>query len=228
MEKVCLPKNIGLIMDGNGRWAMSRTDNRLAGHAAGIKNMISLVEHAFARGVENIVCYGLSTENLLRPKNEVDHIYDLVIGIYDYFISVFNKIGACVKYVGNLSALPKEVQASLKRSEDALDKFSGNGKTLYVAIAYGGRFDIISAVNAAVEKGEQVTEEQFMSMLSVPIEPDLIIRTGGEQRLSNFLLYQASYSELYFSDKMFPDFGNDDLDKALEWFASRKRNYGTV
>lgn len=228
MKEDCTPKSVGLIMDGNGRWALDRNDNRLAGHTAGMMNMISLVAHAFDRGVHNMICYGLSTENMSRPLPEVEHIFELVVGIYDYFISTFKKIGACVKYVGNLTALPQKVQLSLKRSEKDLEQFAGNDKTLYVGIAYGSRHEIVSAVNAAVERGERVTEESFMSSLSVPIVPDMIIRTGGERRLSNFLLYQASYSELYFSDKLFPDFTVADFDEALKWYASRNRTYGTV
>ncbi len=223
-----MPENIGLIMDGNGRWAVNRGETRSAGHTAGIVNMITLVVHAFEMGVKNVICYGLSTENLKRPRNEVDHIFELIIKIHDYFITTFNRIGACVKYIGDLASLPTVIQTSLSDSEKELSKFLYNGKTLYVSIAYGGRNEIVNAVNTAVKNGVPVTEEQFMSLLSVPIEPDLIIRTGGERRLSNFLLYQASYSELFFSDKLFPDFNADDLDAALEWYASRRRTYGNL
>lgn len=223
-----VPVSVGLIMDGNGRWAQSRGKDRLEGHTAGIKNMISLVEHAFERGVNNMICYGLSTENLSRPQAEVRHIYELVVGIYDYFIQTFKRIGASVKYVGNLTALPQKVQESLARSEAELEQFNSTNKTLYAGIAYGSRFEIVEAVNAAVERGERVTEESFMNKLSVPVAPDMIIRTGGEKRLSNFLLYQASYSELYFSDKQFPDFTADDFDEAIKWYASRNRKYGNI
>ena len=116
----------------------------------------------------------------------------------------------------------------MKRTEDALKMYKDSGKVLYVAIAYGGRNEIVEAVNKAVEKGKPVTQEEFLSLLSVPVEPDLVIRTGGEKRLSNFLLYQVSYSELYFSDKLFPEFTVEDLAQAFSWYASRKRKYGLV
>lgn len=215
-------------MDGNGRWAKKQNAHRTAGHTKGIYHMISLVLHAFERGVKNVVCYGLSTENLSRPKEEVEHIHQLMLEVFDYFVSAFTKIQACVRYIGKLDELPEVVRASMQRAERALDKFQNTGKTLYVAVAYGSRYEIVSAINEAVERGQRVSEESFLSMLSLPLEPDLIIRTGGEKRLSNFLLYQSSYAELYFSSKLFPEFTAEDLDRALKWYGRRKRRFGRV
>lgn len=223
-----LPKTVGLIMDGNGRWAQQRNSPRTEGHTAGIRKMIELAIHAFHCGVNNVVCYGLSTENLNRPKQEVEHIYKLVIDIFDTFTALFRQERACVKYVGNLNSLPAPVLASINRAEETLKEFENCGRTLYVAIAYGSRSEIVRAVNTAVERGIFVTEQDFLSLLDFPTEPELIIRTGGERRLSNFLLYQASYAELYFSDKLFPDFTKEDFDSALEWFSERKRRHGLI
>lgn len=223
-----LPSHIGLIMDGNGRWAQQRNLSRTEGHTKGIENMIRLLTHAFDRGITTATCFALSTENLKREKTELNHILSLIAKVFDYFVSVFSKKQVSISYVGNLDLLPEEIRYHMKRTEDALSIYRASGKILYVAIAYGGRDEIIRAVNTAVKNGKEVTEADFLSMLSVPVEPDLIIRTGGEKRLSNFLLYQGSYAELFFSDKMFPDFTVEDLEEAFSWYGNRKRNYGLV
>lgn len=223
-----VPRSVGLIMDGNGRWAKQHDLSRTDGHTKGIYHMISLVAHMFSRGVKNVICYGLSTENLERPKEEIEHIYQLMIDVFDLFVTTFSEIQASVKYIGKLNALPEFVRSSMLRSEEALRKFASSGKTIYIGVAYGSRHEIIDAINAAIQRGESVTEESFLSSLSMPLEPELIIRTGGEQRLSNFLLYQASYSELYFSPKLFPAFTEEDLDEALAWYQSRQRRFGLI
>jgi len=223
-----VPEHIGIIMDGNGRWAKQHDLSRTVGHTKGIENMMHLLAYAYDRGVKTATCYALSTENLKRDKAELDHILSLIGKVFDYFVSVFSKKQVSISYVGNRDLLPDEITAHMKRTEEALSVYRDSGKILYVAIAYGGRSEIIEAVNNAVRNNKTVTEEEFLSMLSVPVEPDLVIRTGGEKRLSNFLLYQTSYSELYFSDKLFPDFSTDDLDEAFDWYSKRKRNYGLV
>ena len=226
--KESVPKNIGIIMDGNGRWAEERSLARKEGHTRGIINMMTLAAHAFALGAENFVCYSLSTENLKREKDELDHILGLVIKYFDPFIEVCKKHRIAARFVGDLELLPRETRESLARTEAILSEFSDGGRTVYIAIAYGSRNEIISAVNKAVISGTKVTEESFLDSLSFPFELDLIIRTGGERRLSNFFLYQASYAELYFSDKYFPDFSPEDLKEVVEWFSARKRRYGLV
>lgn len=223
-----VPQTVGLIMDGNGRWAKKHRKHRMEGHKKGIYNMISLVAHSFERGVKSIICYGLSTENLARPEKEVEHIYKLMIEVFDLFVTTFSKLQASVKYIGDLGALPQAVRQSMQRSEEALSKFQSSGRVIYIGVAYGSRFEMVNAINTAVKKGEEVTEASFLSMLSMPLEPELIIRTGGEKRLSNFLLYQASYSELYFSKKLFPEFSGRDMDKAFKWFARRNRRFGLI
>ncbi|MBP5091388.1 MAG: di-trans,poly-cis-decaprenylcistransferase [Bacilli bacterium] len=222
------PKTIAVILDGNGRWAEAHGKKRYEGHTAGIFNLIRLMDAAFSMGVENVICYGLSTENLFREKIEVDHIYELMLQVHKSFVETFTKREASVKYVGKIEKLPEPVKLAMQKSEEALKAFEGNGKKMYIGVAYGSRNEIVEAINDLVEKGEKVDEKSFLEHLSVPIEPELLIRTGGEKRLSNFLLYQLSYTELYFSDKLFPDFTPDDLKEAIEWFKRRDRRYGLI
>ena len=215
-------------MDGNGRWAEERGLSRKDGHTRGIVNMIELAVGAFSLGVENFVCYSLSTENLKRDVDELSHILGLVIKHFDNFIEVCKKHKICAKYIGNLELLPESTRDAIARTESILSEFDGKGRTMYIAIAYGSRHEIVSAVNKAVREGKEVDEEKFLSSLMLPMELDLVIRTGGERRLSNFFLYQASYAELSFSDKYFPDFGISELKEALDWFSCRKRTYGLL
>ena len=221
-----LPEGLGLIMDGNGRWAETKGLPRKEGHTAGIVNMIRLSLHAFERGVKNVVCYSLSAENLQRKKEELDHILSLVPTYQETFRRVFREHRVCVRIAGDLELLPEDVRESLKQTEAALSELETSGRTLYIAIAYGSRREIVGAVNRAVALGTSVTEASFLSMLDLPMDLDLIVRTGGEQRLSNFFLYQSSYAELFFSDRYFPDFSEADLDGALAWFSARSRRYG--
>lgn len=222
------PKHVGLIMDGNGRWAEERFLPRTEGHNKGIINMLQLAEYAFELGAQNFVCYSLSTENLNREQNELKHILSLVIKYANQFIELCEKCKIAVKYIGQLQLLPQEIQSSLKQTQKTLSKFEGMGRTIYIAIAYGSRQELVSALNTAIESERKVTEESLLQMLDFPYNFDLIIRTGGEQRLSNFFLYQASYAELYFSNKYFPDFTKEDLSSAFEWYKTRKRRYGRV
>lgn len=223
-----VPKHIGIIMDGNGRWAEAKGLARKEGHTRGIINMMTLAAHAFSLGAQSFVCYSLSTENLKRDKDELDHILGLVIQYFDEFVAVCKQHRIAARFVGNLELLPTETRNSLARTEMLLSEFANEGRTVYIAIAYGSRAEIVDAVNRAVRTGHMVDEESFLQSLSFPLELDLVIRTGGERRLSNFFLYQASYAELYFSDKYFPDFSPEDLKDAVEWFAARKRRYGLL
>ena len=222
------PENIGIIMDGNGRWAQARGLARTAGHTEGMKNLIRLAAHAFERGAKSVTCYSMSTENLHRPADEVQHILGLVSQYAEPFVKAFYEKRVCAKFVGDLSLLPHEVRDSLEQTERTLSVFDGLGRTLYIAIAYGSRAEIVRAVNEAVRAGTPVTEESLLSALGLPMNLDLVIRTGGEQRLSNFFLYQCAYSELYFSDQYFPDFTTKDLDDVLAWYNGRTRRYGLL
>ncbi len=188
--------------------------------------MIGLMEHAFDLGVEYITVYALSTENLKRPAEELEGLFNLFRNHFKEYIGRVCDRGVRLRAIGDLSLLPEDVQKSLRESEAETACYQGKG--INVAVAYGSRDEIVHAVNRAVEAGEKVTEESFARLLytgEVP-DPDLVIRTGKEVRLSNFLLYQSAYAELYFSEKMFPAFSDKELDKAILSFSQRTRRFG--
>ena len=221
-----IPRHIAIIMDGNGRWAKKRFLPRSAGHKYGMERMIGLMEHAFELGVEYITVYALSTENLKRPKEELEGLFNLLRNHFKEYLGRVCARGVRLRAVGNVALLPEDVQKILRESEAETAHYEGKG--INVAVAYGSRDEIVNAVNQAVARGEKVTEESFAKLLytaDVP-DPDLVIRTGKEVRLSNFLLYQSAYAELYFSEKMFPDFSDRELDKAIISFSGRTRRFG--
>ena len=221
-----LPKHIAVIMDGNGRWAQGKLMPRSFGHKEGMRRMIGMLEHAYDVGVEYMTVYALSTENLKRPQDELEGLYNL---IRNHFVVEMRKLcarGVRLRVLGDLSLLPPDVEKLLRQAEEETACFSGRG--LNIALAYSSRSELVRAVNAAIERGEKVTEESLSSLLYThgQPDPDLVIRTGKEMRLSNFLLYQSAYAELYFSEKMFPDFSDKELDKAIAEFSSRTRRFG--
>ncbi len=221
-----LPRHIAVIMDGNGRWAKKRLMPRSYGHRQGMSRMVGLLEHAFDLGIEYVTVYALSTENLKRPKEELDGLFEL---IRKNFLDCMRKIcsrGVRLRILGDIGLLPEDVQRLLKEAEEESSKYEGRG--VNVALGYGSRAEIVRAVNLAVEAGKRVTEESFSSLLYTygQPDPDLVIRTGKEMRLSNYLLYQSAYAELYFSDKMFPEFSDKDLDEAIAEYGRRTRRFG--
>lgn len=223
-----IPRHVAIIMDGNGRWAKKRLMPRSFGHKQGMERMIGLMERAFELGVEYITVYALSTENLKRPQEELEGLFNLFRKHFKEYMARVCARGVRLRAIGDVSLLPDDVQRILRQSETDTAHFEGKG--INVAVAYGSRDEIVHAVNAAVEKGECVTEESFSKLLytgEVP-DPDLIIRTGKEVRLSNFLLYQAAYAELYFSDKMFPEFSDEDLEEAVLEYSRRTRRFGKI
>lgn len=215
-------------MDGNGRWAKKRLMPRSAGHKRGMNRMIALAEHAKSRGIKYLTVYALSTENLARPREELDGLFNLFRKYFNVNVKKLYSENSAVRIIGDLSALPADIAELLRDGE----KNSPDGAqfTLTFAINYGGRAEILNAVNLAVEKGEKLDAAGFKKLLytdGLP-DPDLIIRTGGELRTSNFLTYQSAYAELYFTDALFPDFTETEFDKALESFSSRERRFGKV
>ena len=228
MQQNKTPLHVAIIMDGNGRWAKKRLMPRSLGHSAGMKRMITLAERAKERGVKYFTVYALSSENLARPKEELDGLFNL---IREYFSKNLKRLygnNSAVKIIGDISVLPQDCIKVLKDSEKNSPKDADF--TIIFAINYGSRPEIIRAVNAAVEKGEKVDINSFSSLLytdGIP-DPDLVIRTGGEVRLSNFLLWQAAYAEMYFTDVLFPDFTPKKLDKALDEYALRDRRFGKI
>lgn len=220
------PRHIAIIMDGNGRWAKRRLMPRSFGHRQGMNRMIGLLEHAFDIGIEYVTVYALSTENLKRPQEELDGLFNL---IRKHFADCMNRIcsrGVRLRILGDVSLLPADIRELVKKAEEDSARYLGRG--VNVAIAYGSRAEIVRAANLAVERGEKVTEESFSRLLYTAgqPDPDLVIRTGKEMRLSNYLLYQSAYAELYFSDKMFPEFSDEDLDEAIAEFSRRTRRFG--
>lgn len=227
MDTDKLPLHVGVIMDGNGRWAKKRLLPRKLGHKSGMERMIGLSEHAKKSGVKYLTVYVMSTENLVRrPEDEIEGLFGL---IRKYFTAQAEKLyarGSGIKIIGDISALPEDIVKILTDAENASP--ANPVFTLVFAINYGGRREIINAVNRAVERGEKVTEENFARLLytaEIP-DPDLIIRTGGESRLSNFLTYQSAYAELYFTDVLFPDFSDAEFDRAIAAYAARDRRFG--
>lgn len=222
-----LPRHIGIIMDGNGRWAKLRNKKRSYGHKAGSENVQKIAEHAFSRGVEIVTLYAFSSENWARPKEEVEELMHLLGDYLKKLAAKAVKNGIKINVLGNKARLSAKLN---KIIAEQTAKTSGGTRVLNILIDYGGRGEIVHALQALKESGEAVTEESIRQNLytaGMP-DPDLIIRTGGEIRLSNFLLYQAAYAELYFTDVLWPDFGEAEFDKALENYASRERRYGKI
>ena len=223
-----IPSHVGIIMDVNGRWAKSRLLPRSFGHRQGMERMMGLLNHAFSVGVKTVTVYALSTENLSRPKEELDSLFRLFREYFSKYVQqiIEKKSRLCV--LGDVTVLPEDVQKLTAKA--VRDSAHFTEKCVNVALNYGARDEIIRAVNLAVEKGERVTKESFSSLLYTKgqKDPDLIIRTGNEKRLSNFLLYQAAYSELYFSEKMFPAFSDEDFDEAIKDYKNRTRRFGKV
>ncbi len=227
-ESQLTPRHVGLIMDGNGRWAKKRLMPRGYGHNAGMNRMIGLAERAKERGVRYLTVYTLSTENFSRPKEELEGLYSLFRKYFAENVKKLYKKGAAVKVIGDISVLPQDIQRLLTDGEKNSPRSAEF--TLIFAINYGARAEILRAVRLAQEQKEEIDADGFARLLytdGIP-DPDLIIRTGGEKRLSNFLMYQAAYAELYFSDTLFPDFSDGEFDKALDDFSRRERRFGNV
>lgn len=224
-----IPQHIVLFPDGNRRWAKQKGLVSIDGHKQGYNNLLDFSEWCKNRGVKVLTAFGFSTENWNRTKEEVDYLMNLLEKCLLDNLEKYNKDGVRVRVIGQREKLPQSLQKAAKTVEDAT---KNNSKLfLNLAISYGGRWDILQAVKKIIgeripaEKiGEKLFEE-YLSTAGLPA-PDLIIRAGGEMRLSNFVLWQAAYSELYFSPKLWPDFSEKDLDEALEEFDKRQRRFG--
>ena len=228
MEGSSLPRHVAIIMDGNGRWATARGKKRTYGHKVGSANVDAIVSHAFSRGVYALTLYAFSAENWLRPKEEVGSLMKL---LKSYLVKFAKKLYANnikLKVIGGRKELSEDLVSAICEVEKKSE--NNTGGILNIAINYGGRQEIVNAVNLLVKDGKEVTVDALSGALYTAEsgEPDLIIRTGGEYRLSNFLLFQGAYSELYFTDVLWPDFNETEFDKALEDFSKRKRRFGKV
>ena len=226
-----LPLHVGLIMDGNRRWAKSRLLPVSAGHAEGMKRMIALARKAKELGVRYFTVYALSTENLDRPAEELEKMFELIKKNFLPCVKKLNAVGARLKVMGDLSLFPDDVREAVERGIELSERsVKDEDFTLIMALCYGARKEIVDAANRAVRKNIEVTEAEFSKLLylgDVP-DPDFIIRTGGEVRLSNFLLWQCAYAELYFTDTLFPDFTGARFVKALQAYSSRTRRFGKI
>ncbi|MDU1010014.1 MAG: isoprenyl transferase [Finegoldia magna] len=221
-----LPKHIAIIMDGNGRWATKRNKPRVFGHNEGMKRVVDVVENSLNIGIKYLSLYAFSTENWKRPQKEIDFLMQILIKYIDEQLNKLVTQGVKINILGDISVLPKKV---IQKIEYALDSTKDNDKLiLNIAINYGSRQEILKAVNTAIEKGEILTDDEFSNLLYTRNQPDvdLLIRPGGEKRLSNFLLYQMSYAELYFSDIYWPDFKLESLIDAIYWYQNRDRRFG--
>ncbi len=230
-----LPLHIAIIMDGNGRWAKKRGLPRFAGHRAGIESLRRVVKECIALGIRNLTVYAFSTENWKRPPEEVSLLMGLLVEFIDREIDELDSKGVNIRFIGSKNNLNTQVCRQIEIA--TLKTANNNSLYLQIALNYGGRFEIIEAVKRIAEetKGNVITpqdidEELFSKYLytsGLP-DPDIIIRSSGELRLSNFLLWQSAYSELWFSNVLWPDFSEEDLRHAIYDYQTRNRRYGAV
>ena len=226
-----IPRHVAIVMDGNGRWAKRRFMPRIFGHKHGVDALVRTVQACADRGIEYLTVFAFSSENWKRPNEEVSGLMSLVLVAVSKYLTKLEKEGVRIRIVGDRNAVSERVRSAWQQAENAT---AHNTRiTLSVAFNYGGRWDIVQACRRALALGlrpEELDEarlSQLMAMGHAP-DPDLFIRTGGEVRISNFLLWQVAYSELVFSDCLWPEFGEAQLDAALRDYASRERRFGGV
>ncbi len=226
MTKGRIPQHVAIVMDGNGRWATRRYLPRVAGHKKGLDALRACVRHCGERGVQVLTVFAFSSENWNRPAEEVSGLMELLAMALGREVPQLKAEGVRLKFVGDRSALSDKVRAGLLQAE--ADTAGNNGLVFNVCFNYGGRWDIAQAAARLAARGDAITEQSLhdaLALAHVP-DPDLVIRTGGERRLSNFVLWQAAYAELYFSDKLWPEFDAAALDEALADYAARERRFG--
>lgn len=224
-----IPQHIVLFPDGNRRWARQKGMNTLEGHKQGYNNLLDFSVWCMKRGVKVLTAFGFSTENWNRTKEEVDYLMKLLEMCLIDNLEKYQKDGVRVRVIGQRERLPQSLQEAIKTTEEATK--DNSSLFLNLAISYGGKWDILNAVKKMVEEKipiDNIDEKLFESYLSTAgmVNPDFIIRAGGEMRMSNFVLWQAAYAELYFSPKFWPDFNEQDLDIALAEFDRRSRRFG--
>lgn len=226
-----VPTHVAIIMDGNGRWAAKRGMPRLAGHQAGTENLRRVIRACVEFGVKYLTIYAFSTENWGRPKEEVDGLLHILEDVIDRELAELHEEGVQLRHIGHLDALSVGLREKVVR---AIEMTRNNQRlVLNLAFNYGGRDEIVCAIRQIIEEGvpaEQVTPDlvgQYMFTAGIP-DPDLIIRTSGEMRISNFLIWQAAYSEWYVTETFWPDFDREELQKALNDYSRRERRFGLV
>ena len=230
-----IPKHIAIIMDGNGRWAQKRGLPRIIGHKTGVESVREVVRVASELGVEYLTLYTFSRENWKRPKDEVMGLMNLLKRLLRIEVEELNRNNVRIKAIGRLQDLPDEVLEELERARRLTEK--NDGLKLYLALSYGGRAEIVDALKKALKKWEEgklspdgIDEESFRQFLYDPElpDPDLLIRTSGEMRVSNFMLWQIAYSEIYVTPTLWPDFRREELLKAIEDYSKRERRFGGI
>ena len=230
-----IPRHIAIIMDGNGRWAQKRGLPRIVGHKTGVESVREVVRVASELGVEYLTLYTFSKENWKRPKEEVMGLMNLLKRLLRMEVEELNRNNVRIKAIGRLQDLPDEVLKELERARRLTE--NNDGLKLYLAISYGGRAEIVDAFKKALKKWEEgkltpdsIDEESFREFLYDPElpDPDLLIRTSGEMRVSNFMLWQIAYSEIYVTPTLWPDFRREELLKAIEDYSKRERRFGGI
>ena len=226
MAAPSIPQHIAIVMDGNGRWATKRFLPRIAGHKQGVSALRRCVQACADRGVKVLTVFAFSSENWNRPIEEVSGLMEILVTALPLELPALQASGVQLHFVGERGGLSERVAEKLHQAEQATAL--GDRLVFNICFNYGGRWDIAQAARRLVERGEPVTEmslDRAMSLAHVS-DPDLMIRTGGEQRISNFLLWQAAYAELYFTDKLWPEFDEAVLDDAIAAYANRERRFG--
>ncbi|MDY4079729.1 MAG: isoprenyl transferase [Clostridium sp.] len=233
MERI--PEHIGIIMDGNGRWAKAKGYPRTVGHKAGVETIRRILKEAQRLGIKYITLYAFSTENWKRPKEEVGALMKLLVQYFRLELNELHENGVVVNTIGDISKLPKECIEEIKKAEEKTK--NNTGIVMNLALNYGGRDEIVRAVKLLAKdvaegkiSGEEIDEksvEKYLYTAGMP-DPDMIIRPSGEQRLSNFLLWQCAYSEFWYSDINWPDFTEKDLRRAIFDFQNRDRRFGGI
>jgi undecaprenyl diphosphate synthase len=228
-----LPAHIAIVMDGNGRWARSKNRPRSMGHQAGLKALRGVIEHCVRLEVKTLTVFAFSSENWSRPENEVSRLMEIFLRALDKEVSELHENDICIRFIGDKTAFTTTIQQKMHEAEVLT---AGNTRMVAnIAVNYGGRWDItqaaaqlarsISAGSLSINDVDEAHFARFLALKDSP-DPDLFIRTGGEMRISNFLLWQSAYTEFYFTPVLWPDFNNETLDGAVSAFQSRERRYG--
>lgn len=227
-QNIKLPQHIAIIMDGNGRWAKKRLLPRSAGHKVGAKTLEDIAEYANKIGINHLTVYAFSTENWSRPDDEVQGIMELLENYLNQTKKTIIKRNIKMNFLGDLTPFSDKIKSLIDEIKELSTKCTGN--SLNICINYGGRQDIVNSVNTLISQNKEITEENISKNLytyNMP-DPDLVIRPSGELRISNFLLWQIAYSEFYYSNILWPDFKESDLDKAILEYNKRNRRFGGV
>lgn len=225
-----IPQHIAIIMDGNGRWAKKRFLPRMAGHSEGLNALKKIVKHCHKIGVKHLTVFAFGRENWNRPQEEVSFLMNLMLKRIPKEVKKMHENNVIIHFIGDKSRLNQSLVSGMNDAE----KLTANNSGLHVNVCldYSGQYDIVQAVNKIIEKQLEtpINEEEFAKYLLTAGQPapELLIRTSGEFRISNFMLWQIAYSELYFSEVYWPDFGPKDLDQAIVWYTSRERRFGKI